>query len=94
MHIVNTLHRSAIVNIKLIICNVEMQPPYGTPIQGAGVVICSFPRDPSILLGFLSILTAIGTSLLGASSVLSAKDIPRKAIFGYKLLYIFFHLAM
>lgn len=71
-----------------------MQPPSGTPIQGAGVIICSFPKDPTIQLGFLSILTAISTSLLGARSVLSAKDIPRKALFGYRLFYIFFHLTM
>ncbi|KAJ4819746.1 Beta-klotho [Rhynchospora pubera] len=70
------------------------KPPFGTPIQGTGVVVCSFPKDLSIGFAFLSILLAIKTSVLGASSVLSAKDIPRKALFGYRLFFIFYHLAI
>jgi hypothetical protein len=73
------------------------QPPYGTPIRGAGVVVCRFPPDPTVALGVLSALAASCCAGIGAVSVFfpyKGRSIPRKALFDYTLLHVFFHLAM
>ncbi|XP_047044353.1 uncharacterized protein LOC124648681 [Lolium rigidum] len=73
------------------------KPPYGTPIRGAGVVVCRFPPDPTVALGVLSALAAACCAGIGAVSVFfpyNGRPIPRKALFGYTLLHVFFHLAI
>ncbi|KAG6485368.1 hypothetical protein ZIOFF_053909 [Zingiber officinale] len=35
------------------------KPPFGTPIQGKGVVICKFPSDPTVLVGSLSVVALV-----------------------------------
>ncbi|CAM0955115.1 unnamed protein product [Alopecurus aequalis] len=73
------------------------KPPNGTPIRGAGVVVCRFPPDPTVALGALSALAAACCAGVGAVSIFfpyEGRSIPRKALFDYTLLHIFFHLAI
>ncbi|KAI5019090.1 hypothetical protein ZWY2020_043978 [Hordeum vulgare] len=73
------------------------KPPYGTPIRGADVVVCRFPPDPTVALGALSALAAACSAGIGAVSVFfpyDGRSIPRKALFDYTLLHVFFHLAI
>lgn len=74
-----------------------VQPPHGTPIKGRDVVICQFPPDPTVALGALSTVAAACCAGIGALSVFfpyNGKSVPRKALFHYTVLYVFFHLAM
>ncbi|EAY98354.1 hypothetical protein OsI_20263 [Oryza sativa Indica Group] len=73
------------------------KPPHGTPIRGRGVVVCKFPADPTVALGALSAVAAACGAGVGALAVFfpyNGKPVPRKALFDYTLLYVFFHLAI
>lgn len=74
------------------------QPPYGTPIKGSGdAVVCQFPPDPTTALGAVSALAAACSAGLGAFAVFfpyGGRRVPRKALFGYSPLYVFFHVAV
>ncbi|XBJ10939.1 hypothetical protein VPH35_015707 [Triticum aestivum] len=73
-------------------------PPYGTPIRGADVIVCRFPPDATVAaLGALSALVAACCAGIGAVSVFfpyDGRSIPRKALFDYTMLHVFFHLAI
>ncbi|KAL6609825.1 hypothetical protein ACP70R_039794 [Stipagrostis hirtigluma subsp. patula] len=73
------------------------KPPYGTAIRGRDVVVCRFPPDPTVALGAMSALAAAGTAALGALAVFfpyGGRRVPRKALFAYTPLFVFFHVAI
>ncbi|CAN6346520.1 unnamed protein product [Urochloa humidicola] len=73
------------------------KPPYGTPVQGRDVVVCRFPRDPTVALGALSALAAACRAALGAVAVFLPYDgrrVPRNVLFAHTPLYVFFHVAV
>ncbi|XP_006655390.2 uncharacterized protein LOC102715484 [Oryza brachyantha] len=74
------------------------KPPRGTPVRGGrGVVVCEFPPDPTVALGALSAVSAACCAGVGAVAVFfpyNGRPVPRKALFDYTLLYVFFHLAI
>ncbi|CAL4893990.1 unnamed protein product [Urochloa decumbens] len=73
------------------------KPPYGTPVQGRDVVVCRFPRDPTVALGALSALAAACSAALGALAVFFPYDgrhVPRNVLFAHTPLYVFFHVAV
>uniref|UniRef100_A0A0D9WHG7 CASP-like protein n=1 Tax=Leersia perrieri TaxID=77586 RepID=A0A0D9WHG7_9ORYZ len=73
------------------------KPPHGTPIRGRDVVVCKFPSDPTVALGALSAVAAACCAGVGAVAIFfpyKGKPVPRKVLFDYTLLYVFFHLAI
>ncbi|KAJ1263281.1 hypothetical protein BS78_09G171300 [Paspalum vaginatum] len=73
------------------------KPPFGTPIQGRDVVVCRFPRDPTVALGALSALAGACSAGLGALAVFfpyGGRRVPREALLAHTPLYVFFHIAV
>ncbi|KAL6619087.1 hypothetical protein ACP70R_034226 [Stipagrostis hirtigluma subsp. patula] len=73
------------------------KPPYGTAIRGRDVVVCRFPPDPTVALGAMSTLAAACTAAMGALAVFfpyGGRRVPRKALFAYTPLFVFFHVAI
>ncbi|KAJ3669153.1 hypothetical protein LUZ60_011103 [Juncus effusus] len=73
------------------------KPASGNPIQGKGVIICSFPRDPSITLGFLSIVTIFIATIFGAISIFKSykgKSVPSQILFKNTLLNVLFNISI
>ncbi|KAL6556520.1 hypothetical protein OROGR_005808 [Orobanche gracilis] len=60
------------------------KPAAGEAITGKGVVICKYPYDPSIFLGYISTAFLIATSVCGYFSLFhpyEGKYVPKSAIF-------------
>ncbi|XP_008793721.2 uncharacterized protein LOC103709946 [Phoenix dactylifera] len=72
------------------------KPPYGTPINGKGVVICKFPSDPTIGLGSLSVVMLFLTVIIGHVAVYfpyEGKSVPQQSLFRSSTLVVFFAIA-
>ncbi|KAG6485378.1 uncharacterized protein LOC122010574 [Zingiber officinale] len=72
------------------------KPPFGTPIQGKGVVICKFPSDPTVLVGSLSVVALVFTIIGGHVAVFfnyKGKVVSNNVLFGYSTLFVFFVIA-
>lgn len=75
----------------------SMQPPFGTPIPGKGVIVCSYPSDPTIALGILSVVCLFVSTAIGFVSVFypyKGKPIEKKVLFQNTTLLVFFIIAM
>lgn len=75
----------------------SLQPASGTPITGKGVVICKYPSDPSIALGYLSLVFLIGTTVAGFLSLFypyKGKSVPQGAMFRSTSFVVFLNIAM
>ena len=87
-----------LINERVLALLGDLQPPYGTPIQqGGGVVVCRFPRDPTVALGTLSALAAACSAALGALAVFfpyGGRHVPRKVLLAHTPLYVFLHVAV
>ncbi|KAF8703807.1 hypothetical protein HU200_031899 [Digitaria exilis] len=70
------------------------KPPYGTPIQGQDVVVCRFPRDPSVALGALAAACSAALGALAVFFPYGGRHIPREVLFAHTPLYVFFHVAV
>ncbi|CAK9317419.1 unnamed protein product [Citrullus colocynthis] len=73
------------------------KPASGTPIPGDGIVVCKYPGDPTVALGFLSFLFLLASSLAGYLSVFypyQGKSIPRGAFFKTTTFSAFFNIAL
>ncbi|GMG99160.1 hypothetical protein Nepgr_001000 [Nepenthes gracilis] len=53
-------------------CPGILQPAAGTAIQGKDVVICKYPSDPTVVLGYLSAVFLILSTAFGLTSGLAA----------------------
>lgn len=74
-----------------------MQPASGTAITGKGVVICKYPSDPTVALGYLSVAFLAITTVAGYYSLFypyKGKSIPQAALFQNKGFLIFFNIAV
>ncbi|XP_074575501.1 uncharacterized protein LOC141831953 [Curcuma longa] len=72
------------------------KPPFGTPIQGKGVVICKFPSDMTVLAGALSAVALVFTIIAGHVAVFfpyKGKAVSSNVLFGYFTLFVFFVIA-
>ncbi|KAG6481499.1 uncharacterized protein LOC122013550 [Zingiber officinale] len=72
------------------------KPPFGTPIQGNGVVICKFPSDPTVLVDSLSVVALVFTIIGGHVTVFfnyKGKAVSNNVLFGYSALFVFFVIA-
>ncbi|GAB4854082.1 hypothetical protein Ancab_022664 [Ancistrocladus abbreviatus] len=72
------------------------KPAAGTPIQGKGVVICKYPSDPTVVLGYLSVAFLVVSTVLGYVSIgypYNKKSVPYSALFRTKTMFVFFNIA-
>lgn len=73
-----------------------MKPAAGTPIPGKGMVICKYPSDPTVILGYISFAALIITTVVGYMSVFypyNKRSIPSGALFRSKTMLVFFNIA-
>ncbi|XP_059439745.1 uncharacterized protein LOC132175772 [Corylus avellana] len=73
------------------------KPAAGTPITGKGVVICKYPSDPTVVLGYLSVAFLIATTVAGFLSLFypyKGKSVPQSALFRSASFVVFFNIAM
>ncbi|KAI3468460.1 hypothetical protein Pfo_025123 [Paulownia fortunei] len=72
-------------------------PPAGEVISGKGVVICKYPSDPSIFLGYISTALLAAASIAGYRSLFypyKGKSVPQAAIFGSQWCISYFSVAL
>ncbi|XP_052211621.1 uncharacterized protein LOC127814263 isoform X1 [Diospyros lotus] len=73
------------------------KPASGTPITGKGVVICKYPSDPTVVLGYLSVSFLAATTASGYLSLFypyKGQSVPQAALFRSNTFLVFFNLAM
>ncbi|KAM7490698.1 hypothetical protein LguiA_033619 [Lonicera macranthoides] len=73
------------------------KPPFGTPITGKGVVICKYPSDPTVVLGYLSVVFLVASTVAGYLSLFypyKGKSIPQGALFQSTSFLVFFNIAL
>lgn len=73
------------------------KPASGTPIMGKGVVICKYPSDPTVALGYLSVAFLIASTVVGYLSLFypyQGKAIPFSALFQSTSFVVFFNIAL
>lgn len=73
------------------------KPNEGFPIPGKGVVTCKYPSDPTVILGFFSIVSLAASAMLGAYSMFypyKGKSAPQNALFQSTTLVVFFQIAV
>ncbi|CAK9166574.1 unnamed protein product [Ilex paraguariensis] len=67
------------------------------PITGKNVVICKYPSDPSVVLGFLSFAFLVASTVAGFLSLFypyKGKSIPQAALFRSTSFLVFFNIAL
>ncbi|XP_022143268.1 uncharacterized protein LOC111013177 [Momordica charantia] len=73
------------------------KPAAGTPIPGKGLVICKYPSDPTVALGYLSVVFLLASSIAGYFSLFypyQGKSVPRGAMFRSSSFSVFFNIAV
>ncbi|GMY17783.1 keratin-associated protein [Fagus crenata] len=73
------------------------KPAAGTPIPGKDVVICKYPSDPTVVLGYLSVAFLIATTVAGYFSLFypyKGKSVPQGAFFKSTSFVVFFNIAI
>ncbi|KAJ7958681.1 putative Transmembrane protein [Quillaja saponaria] len=73
------------------------KPASGTPIDGKGVVICKYPSDPTVALGYLSVAFLAVSTVAGYLSLFypyKGKAVPQKALFQSTSFVVFFNIAL
>ncbi|KAG8656713.1 uncharacterized protein LOC110612429 [Manihot esculenta] len=73
------------------------KPAAGTPITGKGVVICKYPSDPTVVLGYLSFGFLVASAVAGFLSLFypyKGKSVPQSAIFRSTSFLVFFNIAL
>jgi hypothetical protein len=74
----------------------NMKPKSGTPIVGKGVVICKYPGDPTVALGYLSTIFLLASTAVGYYSLFypyKGKDVPQSVMFQNTSFTVFFNIA-
>ncbi|KAE8655776.1 SHK1 binding protein 1 isoform 1 [Hibiscus syriacus] len=72
------------------------KPAAGTPIPGKDSVLCKYPSDPSVALGYLSVSFLILSSFAGYWSLFypyKGKSVPHSVLFQSTSFTIFFSIA-
>ncbi|KAK2640784.1 hypothetical protein Ddye_022547 [Dipteronia dyeriana] len=74
------------------------KPASGTPwISGGGVVTCNYPSDPTVFLGFLSIVSLAASVVVGFYAVFypyKGKYVPHIVFFRNKTFFVFFNITV
>ncbi|XP_065872912.1 uncharacterized protein [Euphorbia lathyris] len=73
------------------------KPAAGTPITGKGVVICKYPSDPMIALGYLSFGFLVASAVAGFLALFypyKGKSVPQSALWQSTTFVVFFNVAI
>ncbi|KAF8009605.1 hypothetical protein BT93_J0575 [Corymbia citriodora subsp. variegata] len=73
------------------------KPASGTAITGKDVVICKFPSDPTVALGYLSFAFLVLCTVVGYWSLFypyKGRSIPQSAFFRNTGFVVFFNIAL
>ncbi|KAL0330086.1 UNVERIFIED_CONTAM: hypothetical protein Sradi_4995300 [Sesamum radiatum] len=73
------------------------KPASGTTITGKGVIICKYPSDPTVVLGYLSIAFLAVCTLAGYFSLFypyKGKSVPKAVLFQNKGFLVFVNIAV
>ncbi|PON72989.1 hypothetical protein PanWU01x14_061390 [Parasponia andersonii] len=73
------------------------KPASGTPFPGIGVVICKYPSDPTVVLGYLSFAFFLVSTAFGLWSLFypyKGKSVPQGALFRSSSFLVFFNIAL
>ncbi|KAG0468076.1 hypothetical protein HPP92_017404 [Vanilla planifolia] len=73
------------------------KPAFGTPIPGKDVVVCNYPKDPSVALGTLSAVSVLISTVVGVIAVhfpYEGKSVPSKALLSSQAIKIFYYGAI
>ncbi|GKU87566.1 hypothetical protein SLEP1_g1948 [Rubroshorea leprosula] len=73
------------------------KPSSGTAIQGKGVVICKYPADPTVVLGYLSVASLVVATVVGYFSLFypyQGKSVPQSVLFRSISFAVFFNIAL
>ncbi|CAN8229852.1 unnamed protein product [Cochlearia groenlandica] len=73
------------------------KPASGTPISGKGVVICKYPSDPTVALGYLSTAFLLACTAAGYKSLFisyKGKSVPNSVLFKSTSFSVFFNIAL
>ncbi|EOY29104.1 DESIGUAL/Modifying wall lignin-1/2 - like 10 [Theobroma cacao] len=73
------------------------KPAAGTPISGKDVVICKYPSDPTVVLGYLSVVFLALSGLAGYISLFypyKGKSVPQSVLFRSTSFFVFFNIAL
>lgn len=66
-------------------------------MQGKDIVICKYPSDPTVVLGYLSVAFLLAATVAGYLSLFypyKGKSIPQAALFRSTSFLIFFNIAL
>ncbi|KAI4370744.1 hypothetical protein MLD38_019059 [Melastoma candidum] len=86
-----------IVSFLLGVVAENKKPAAGTPIPGKDVVICQYPSDPSVALGYLSVVFLVATTVAGYLSLFypyQGKSIPQGIIYKNTAFSVFFNVSL
>ncbi|KAE8661327.1 SHK1 binding protein 1 isoform 1 [Hibiscus syriacus] len=73
------------------------KPVAGTPIPGKDVVVCKYPSDPSVALGYMSVSFLILSYIAGYWSLFypyRGKSVPQSVLFQSTAFFVFFSIAL
>ncbi|XVF23371.1 hypothetical protein REPUB_Repub13aG0032600 [Reevesia pubescens] len=73
------------------------KPAAGTPISGKDVVICKYPSDPSVVLGYLSVSFLFLSTFAGYWALFypyKGKSVPLSLLFQSTSFFVFFNIAL
>ncbi|KAF7830206.1 putative transmembrane protein [Senna tora] len=73
------------------------KPAAGLPIPSKGGVICKYPSDPTVVLGYLSVAFLVGSTVAGYMSLFypyKGKSIPQGVLFQHGTFMVFFNIAL
>ncbi|XP_050204292.1 uncharacterized protein LOC126654470 [Mercurialis annua] len=73
------------------------KPAAGTPITGKGVVICKYPSDPTVALGYLSFAFLVASTVAGYLSLFypyKGKSVPQSVLFRSTTFSSFFSISL
>lgn len=81
----------------LVLSALDLQPPAGTPVPGKGVVVCKYPSDPSVALGYSAVAFHVVLMIAGSYSLFypyKGKHVPKSALFQNKGFLAFFGISL
>jgi len=73
------------------------KPASGTPVAVKDGVSCKFSSDPTIALGYLSIVFLIASTVVGYLSLFypyKGKSVPQGVLFKHTTFFVFFNVAL